>query len=168
MFTILNKLGVSLIEYAIVIAIIAILSVLTIPTFISLANNHRISGTSEGLYYALQYARAEAIKRNANVYVSFVTGSNWCYGVNVGANCTCSTAGSCGLLTVSAPSATQLSLSSTYGTNYVYFEGTHGAANTNGSLTFTLYNSTPLVTISVGVMGNLTMCSTGVPGYTAC
>lgn len=165
----LHNKGLSLIEFLIAISIIAILSVLSIPTFISLVKNHRLSSIAETLYYDLQYARTEAIKRNTTVYVSFTTGDNWCYGINAGSTCNCATAGSCALGTTQASAAQQVSLSASgYGSNYVSFEGTHGAANASGSLTMTLYQQTPLITLSIGMLGNLQMCSTGISGYTAC
>jgi len=167
--TIWNRRGVTLIEFVIILIIIVILTVIAVPTFITFYKTHRLKSTTEALYYALQFARTEAVKRNTTVYVSFTTGDSWCFGVNPGSSCNCGTAGSCTLLTVSAPQAQQISLSqSGYNSNYVYFEGTHGAANASGSLTYTLFGQTPLVKIKLGAMGNLQMCSTGVSGYTAC
>lgn len=161
--------GLTLIELITILGIVIILAVVSIPTFISYAQTKRISGAAEALFYALQYARSEAVKRNTNVYLSFVTGDNWCYGVNAGNSCDCTSPGSCALLSVSAPQSQTLSLSkSGYSSNYVYFESTHGAANSSGSITFTLYNQTKLITIKIGMMGNLQQCSTGISGYNPC
>lgn len=165
----MDSYGITLLELIIVLAIMVILSVLSIPLFSTLINSHRISGTAENLAYALDLARTEAIKRNTNVYLSFATGDNWCYGVNVGSSCNCATAGSCSLLTESASAAQTISLSSSgFSSNYVYFEGTHGAANSSGSITLTLYSTSNLITINIGRLGHLQMCSTGIGGYTAC
>lgn len=164
-----DKHGVSLLEFVVILVIIVILTTIAIPTFTSFYKTHRLKATTEALFEALQYARSEAIKRNTNVYLSFTTGDSWCYGVNAGSTCNCATAGSCGLLTVSVPQSQQLSLSQTgYGSGYVYFEGTHAAANTSGALTYTIYGQTSLVKISIARMGSLQVCSTGVSGYTAC
>lgn len=169
MVTLKSYQGLTLIELLIVLVVTIILTVVAIPSFVSVIQDHRLSATAENFYYDLQYARTQAIKQNATVYVSFATGDSWCYGINVGSSCTCSTAGSCGVKTVSASAPQLISLSqSGYGSNYITFEGTHGSANASGSVTFTLYQQTTLVKVSVGAMGNPTMCSTGLGGYTAC
>lgn len=161
--------GVTFLELIVMLVVVIILTLVSIPSFVSIVQTHRVSANAESLYYALQYARSEAIKRNTNVYVSFTTGDNWCYGINSGSACDCTTSGSCGLGVTKAAQTKQISLSATgYGSNSVYFEGTHGAANASGSITMTVYNSTPLVTISIGRLGNLQMCSTGISGYTTC
>lgn len=164
-----KKLGLTLTEMLVTIFILVILTVTAVPSVISFMNNHRLAATSDTLYYNLQLARMEAMKRNTTVYVSFVTGSNWCYGLNAGSTCNCSTAGSCGLGTITPPNATQSTLSASgYGSNYISFESSHGAANNSGSLTLTLYGSSSLITLSIGRFGNVTMCSTGISGYKAC
>lgn len=161
--------GITLLELIISLTIIIILTVTAVPLFFELYKNHRLASTAESLYYTLQFARSEAVKRNSNVYVSFTTGDSWCYGVNVGSTCNCATSGSCSLGSVSAPSSQTLSLSAVgLGGSYVYFEGTHGAANASGSLTFTLYGGSNLITTSIGRLGSLQICSTGLSGYTSC
>lgn len=169
MLRIKNHQGISLFELLIILSIAIILALVAIPTFISLVQSHRLASTAENLYYALQYARSEAIKRNTTVYVSYQTGDSWCYGINSGSSCNCSIANNCGLATYSAPASQQLSLSATGFTgNALQFEGTHGAANVSGTLTFTIYGKSTLITITVGRLGNLQTCATGLSGYTAC
>ena len=164
-----NIQGFGLIEIIITLTIIGILTLVAIPSFITQIKNYRLSATAENLYYALQYARTEAIKRNATIYVSFTTGDNWCYGINVGSACNCTVPANCGLGTTSASATQTLTLSTSgYSGGSVYFEGSHGAANASGSLTFTLYQQTSLIKISIGTLGNLQLCSTGISGYTGC
>jgi len=161
--------GMTLIEFLIIIGIMAITAVASVSSFTSIVRNYRISGVAEQLYYQLQYARSEAVKRNATVYVSFSTGDSWCYGINVGGTCDCTTAGSCGLATTSASAPGLISLSTSGMTgNSINFEGTHGAANASGSVTLTLFGQTSLITLSISRFGNLQLCSTGISGYTAC
>ncbi len=161
--------GFTLIELMLTLSIVIILTLIAIPSLRSLVQNHRISSVADNLYYFLQNARSEAIKRNAHVYVSFIPGDAWCYGMNVSSACTCSTPGSCSLGAVVSDNPEQISLSMTGLTgNSVYFEGTHAAANARGALTFTLYGQTPLISLSIGRLGNIQLCSTGISGYTAC
>ena len=106
-----RKQGFTMVELIVVLIIAAIITAMSAPTFISLVQQYRLSATTESLYFALQYARSEAVKRNATVYVSFAAGNTWCYGINVGSACTCGTVGSCGIATYSYGSAQQLTLS---------------------------------------------------------
>src|SRR5690349_19864067 len=132
----------TLTEFLVLLAIVVILSLVAFPTFMGFVKNYRISAEAENLYYTFQLARMEAVKRNANVYVSFSPSSNWCYGVNVGSACDCTTAGSCGLSTYTVAAANQSTLSTASMTgNSIYFEGSHGAANASGSVTLTLYGT---------------------------
>lgn len=161
--------GFSLIEALITVSVIAILALLSMPLFNSLVQKQRASGAAETLYNALQLAKSEAVKRNANVYVSFSTGNNWCYGINLNSACNCSISNNCGLASVSAPASQQLSLSTTgMSSNSIYFEGTHGSANSSSSVTFTVYGTSNLITVTIGRLGGITLCATGISGYTSC
>lgn len=154
----------------IALTVIGILTLVAIPSLTTLIKNQRIIGVSENLYSVLQNARSEAIKRNNNVYVSFQIGSNWCYGVNSGSACDCSTPTNCNLGTVTA-SNTQITLSQSglSGTPLqFYFESSHGGANAQRTFTFTDTNGTTAMTVKVNVLGNLSICSSQLTGYTAC
>jgi Tfp pilus assembly protein FimT len=149
--------------------VVGVLVIIAIPSFISYVQNNRAVGTAENLYYSLQYARSEAIKRNTTVYVSFVTGSNWCYGINPGSACTCTTPSSCALGAVSPANSTQTTLSTTGVTgNQITFEGTHGAAYKASTITFTVYGQTNAMGVDVSPMGDLLVCSSTISGYSGC
>lgn len=161
--------GITLIELLVMLAVILISTLLAIPSFTSIIQHYRITTAADELYAALQLARTEAVKRNTSVYISLTTGDTWCYGINTGSTCSCSTAGSCNLGSVSAPAAQLLSLSATGLTsNSFYFDNTHGGASNSVTITFTLYGQSSLITTSVSRLGNIQTCSTGITGYTAC
>jgi type IV fimbrial biogenesis protein FimT len=63
--------GFSLIELAVVIALIGILASLAIPAFSTLIANGRIRTAAEGMMNGLQVARAEAVRRNTFVDLRF-------------------------------------------------------------------------------------------------
>lgn len=162
-------LGLTMIELIVVLAIMIILALVAYPSFVSLVQYYRITGESDLLYSNLRTARAEAIKRNANVYFSFSTGDSWCYGANAGSACDCTTSGSCGLLTQTAGSAGQITLSTSgLSSGSVIFEPSHGAVSASGSVTMTLYGQSSLIRINIARFGSMSMCSTGISGYTAC
>lgn len=162
--------GITLLEIITSVVILGILALIAMPLFTSFVQNYRVSTAGDNLYFYLQYARSEAVKRNANIYVSFTTGDTWCYGINVGSACNCSVPSGCSLGSSSYQSAQQFSLSTSgFSGSSIYFEGSHGAANSSGSVTFTQYGlSSPLITVSFGRLGNLTICTTNINGYTAC
>lgn len=161
--------GYTVVELIVTLSIVSILAVVSIPYLGSIIQRNRISGTADNLYYYIQNARSEAVKRNANVYVSFVSGDSWCYGMNVGASCNCAIANNCGLGVVSAATSQQITLSTSgLSSNSIYFEGTHGAANASGTITLTLYGQSSYITISVGRLGNLQICASGIGGYQSC
>lgn len=161
-------IGITLIELLMGLAIFAILTMIAIPSIIPLVKKHRLVTISENLYYHLQYARTEALKKNTSIYVSFVTGDNWCYGINAGNNCNCTVDGNCALGAVRADSSQKNTLSAVGYSTDVIFESSHGWANNSGSLTFTEYGGSNLITINIGKLGSTQMCSIGITGYSAC
>lgn len=161
--------GFTMTEILVVLAIVSILALITIPLFSNIINKRRLALTADELFLALSNARTEAIKRNSNVYVSFNTGSTWCYGINVGSACNCTAPSTCNIKSATYAKDQQMTLSTSgIASGNFYFETIHGGASTIGTITFTLYADTPLVTISVSRLGNLQICSTGLSGYTAC
>ena len=104
--------GFTVIELMIAVAIVAIISVVAIPTFDDFRVRERLKGAATNLYTDLQFARSEAVQRNAEVTVSFNPGANWCYGIHQGAAaCDCTAANSCSIKTVAGTDFRDISLS---------------------------------------------------------
>ncbi len=152
--------GFSLIELLVTVAVLGILLSIAVPSFQTTLEKQRLVGAAEQLYEDLQYARTEAIKRNANVFVSFTTGSNWCYGIAL-ATCTCGTAGSCQLSgidkVVSGTDFRGGSLASTFG-GPTSFEPRRGTAP-GGNGTATLRSNYGSIKIIAGSLGRVRICS---------
>jgi type IV fimbrial biogenesis protein FimT len=158
--------GMTLAEVLITITIVCILVAVSVPTFISMYQEYRLSTNISKMYYVLLYAKSVAIKNNKTVYVNFGTGTAWCYGINLSSTCNCNIANSCGLGTYSATSTQDISLSTTGLTsNTLQFDGTHGSASTS-SVTFTLNSNT--ISVSIFALGNMRICSNQISGYPTC
>jgi type IV fimbrial biogenesis protein FimT len=164
-----SKQGFTLLELLIVLVIIAVLAMLTLPSLLGFNQEHKTEYTAQNLYYALQYARSEAVLQNTTIYVNFQTGLSWCYGMNATSNCNCSVANSCAMQVASAPASQMTVLSATGLTNNsLTFEPTHGASGAKSILTFTATGSTPAMSVEVPIMGSVVLCSTTISGYSAC
>lgn len=164
-----RRKGITLIELLVMLAIVTILSLLSIPLYKDLSEYYRITTAVQQLHSILEYARTEAVKRNTSVYVSVTTGDSWCYGVNTGSACTCTTASSCNLGAVSAPAPQLLTLSATgLSSSAFYFDNIHAGASNTVTLTYTLYGQSSLITTTISRMGSISTCSTGISGYTSC
>lgn len=104
--------GLTLVELVTAVTIVAIVTVFAVPSFEDFRVRERLKGAANNLYTDLQFARSEAVQRNAQVSVSFVTGAGWCYGIHQGnAQCDCATANSCSIKTVSGADFPGISMS---------------------------------------------------------
>jgi Tfp pilus assembly protein FimT len=163
-----NDTGLSIFELLTMIAIVAILVIVAVPSFIYFQQLNRINTLAQNLYYNLQYARTEAIKRNSSIYVTFSNGSNWCYGINAGSACTCATPANCNLGATTSNN-TQATLSSSgLVSNSIIFEPNHGGSNTQATVSYTVTGGTQAVSVQVGLSGSVQTCSNNVSGYQAC
>ena len=74
--------GMTLIEVMVVVAIIGIIVAIAAPSFSAMLEKQRIKGAAEAVLADLRWARAEAIKRNERVRVTFTSGSHWSYTID--------------------------------------------------------------------------------------
>lgn len=160
--------GFSLIEILVTLTVIAALVTIAVPSLISYTQKNRLIGVTQQLYDSLQFARSQAVKTNSTIYVSFTTGSNWCYGINSGTSCSCTVANSCGLGATSAANSTSLTMTASgLNSSSVKFEPNHGAANANSTITFTTGDSSAAISVKINLLGSILICST-LTGYQAC
>lgn len=66
-----------MIELMVVLAIVAISATLAAPSFSKMIANYRVSSAAEAVLTGLNYARAEALRRNTAVSFSLGSGSGW-------------------------------------------------------------------------------------------
>ena len=68
--------GFTLMEVMVTIGIIAIVSAIAVPNYMSWLPKHRMGGAARDIYSAMQYARMRAVKEKTRVTVSFSIGTN--------------------------------------------------------------------------------------------
>jgi type IV fimbrial biogenesis protein FimT len=88
--------GFTLIELMIVVAIVAVLLSIAVPSFNDFFEKNRLKRASEAVYGLVASAKAESAIRDADMQVTINAGT-WCVGYANAANCNC---------TLSNPSAT--------------------------------------------------------------
>lgn len=159
----LRSSGFTLLELMIVIAIIAILAALALPSFTTTLDKQRITGAAEAMLADLRWARAEAIKRNRKIRVTFTIGSPWSYRIHADPD------GDNTLLkTVSGsdfPSTTLSSASFAGGVVYTTFDPVRGTNPNNGTAAITSNNFSAEVKVST--LGRARICGS-MGGYEAC
>ncbi len=159
--------GFTLMEMLIAVMIVSVLAVIALPSFLDLIQANRVKSASEGLYQDIFFARSEAVKQNKNVFISFQTGTTWCYGISTDAACNCSLTSSCNLRRVTSANFSGISMSTTgIGGGSVWFEGARGVAEEAGTIGFTIAGKT--VDVSLARMGRVEICSDDIGGYRAC
>lgn len=95
---ILNHRGFTFIELMITLVILGIVIGISTVPFQNLIADQALSKAASQVYYTLQLAKIEAIKRNQKIYVQFCEQqSAWKMGMSDTASCDCFTANSCQL-----------------------------------------------------------------------
>lgn len=83
--------GFTLVELMVTLAVLAILVTTAVPALTDLLDSQRLRATAQRIATDLRYARAEAVKRHADIPigVSFAPGRDWCYGISQQLPCDC-------------------------------------------------------------------------------
>ena len=171
--------GFTVVELMIVLVVAVILVLLAAPSFRSMQDRQRVKSAGSNLNVDIQYARSEAVRKNAEVTVSLSAGTTpWCYGVVDGsAACDCTTAGSCGLKTVSGADFRDVSMALTGGNGLTINprQGRVAAVAGGGSgvvttaITFTGTTGAQLQS-QINSLGRVLQCAPGgtLSGYPSC
>ena len=90
--------GFTLFELMISVAIISIISIIGLVSYQHLIANQALSYRADQIYYTLQFAKSEAIKRNKKIYVHFCEQKTiWKMGISESSQCDCFTSNACQL-----------------------------------------------------------------------
>ncbi len=155
--------GFTLLELMITLAIVAILAAVAMPTYTSTIAKRRVIGAAEALLSDLRWARSEALKRNVDIRVTLVTGSDWSYSINAdpqGANTLIKRFSG-----TSFPDTSLFSASFRGGVSYTTFDPVRGVNANNGRAVFTAGSYGASVTVST--LGRARICD-APGGYESC
>ena len=171
-----SQRGVTLIEAAIALAIVAIVASTVAPGFQGLVARKRLEGVATQLATDLQYVRTEAVARNEPVRVSFHTDpAGSCYVIHTGAKAQCHCSGpaparcdgeAVQIKTVYLPVALRVGVQGSVGS--ILFDPLHGTSTPTGTARVT--GAQGAIHHVVNVMGRVRSCSPegALPGYRVC
>lgn len=80
--------GFTIIELMVVVAVLAIVATVAVPSFQQIIENNRLATEANRLFSAMSYARSEAVRVGDDVSMTATSGAfsdGWC--VHIGANC---------------------------------------------------------------------------------
>ncbi|MEK8048938.1 GspH/FimT family pseudopilin [Ideonella sp. DXS22W] len=84
-----SRLGFTLVELAIAMAVLAVLMAAGAPSFSAAIARHRLQATARHLQADLSLARQEAVTRGLPAHVSLQAGAQWCWALSLGAAVDC-------------------------------------------------------------------------------
>ncbi len=94
--------GLTFLEVALVLAVIAIFASLAVPSFTARMERQRVQGAAEALAGDIAEARFEAARRGQPLFVEATAGASWCWAVATAPGCSCDGTQSCQLHAVRA------------------------------------------------------------------
>ncbi len=169
--------GFTLIEAMIVVAVIAVLLAVVVPSFNDFFDKNRLKRASEEMYGLIMKAKAETVTRDRGLSVSVDSGT-WCAGYAVAANCDCSLAdpdavGACAvpvagvnvLQAIDGTSFTGVAIAADFDTT---FNSIRGTAN-NGTISLSAGNWA--LNVMVSTRGRIRVCAPDANrtmGYSGC
>ena len=83
--------GFTLLEVVVVLAVLGIVLSVAVPNYASYLARQRLRHVAELLELDLRRARTLSVDESRNIYVSFHSGPQWCWGTSRAAPCDCAT-----------------------------------------------------------------------------
>lgn len=90
-----RRSGVTLIEVTVMLAVLAVLAALTVPSYGARLQRQRLQAAAEALAGDLVNARFEAARRGHALHLEPRAGADWCWSVALAPGCACGAAQAC-------------------------------------------------------------------------
>lgn len=152
--------GFTLLELAIVMAVVAILAAIAVPSYQQLLARQQLRAAGEALALDLRHAREEARRSGRPSYVSFGGGPQWCWGISQGQPCDCTSG--VPACTQARGSARDYPLVELARADALTFEPSLGRALVAGSATLKSRKGHSLQ-VQVGALGRPLLCGPDAP-----
>lgn len=81
--------GLTLVELAVCIALLAVVATLALPSLANMLARHRLKAAGQALAQDIAEARFEAARRGQDLHVDLHTGPGWCWTVATAPGCGC-------------------------------------------------------------------------------
>lgn len=157
--------GLTLIEIAITLAVLAILATIALPAFGDRLARQRLVATAEGLAMDLADARFQAAQTGQSLHLVFAPGADWCYAVARAPGCDCRSMQACQLKVVRARDVPGILLA--HGTD-ASFDASAVAA-VGGAAELRSARGPHALRVSLTPLGRARLCSpSGLAGYPPC
>jgi type IV fimbrial biogenesis protein FimT len=170
--------GISLLEMAIVIALVAVIGATAFPSFTALVDARRLEGAATRLAADIQFARSEAIARNRPLRLSVRAAAGatcWIVHTGAAADCSCGagnapalcSGGAVAIKSVVLANAERVGVAGNVGS--IVFDPLHGTSTPTGTLRIVDARGRAIHHV-VNVLGRVRSCSpdAALPGYPAC
>ncbi len=155
--------GLTLIELAVVIALVVTLVTLAVPGFADHLARHRLRAAGQALLAEMQEARYAAAQRQQTLHLSFAGGADACWSLALAPGCDCRVAQRCRLRAVP--------LAQYKGVELVDWEDAHFESTGTGAGHAALRSSRGhVLRVEVSPLGRSRLCSPGQaqPGVPGC
>lgn len=163
-----RRLGFTLIEVMVTVALLALLATLTLPSFGSQLARHRLRAAADTLAQDLGEARFLAAQTGTTLFVTFRAGAQWCYAVTRASGCDCSSPQPCQLKVARAEDTPGVLLADGH---EIRLDAVPDGAALGGDMT-TAELSTPSgdrLRVGLRPLGRASICApTPLPGYPTC
>jgi type IV fimbrial biogenesis protein FimT len=157
--------GLTLIEIAVVVAVLAILTTMAVPTLGDRLARQRLASAGEELALDMAQARHEAAQAGQTLHLVFTPGTSWCYAVARSAGCGCASAQACQIKVVRGSDHPGVTLTS--GSDASFDAAAVSLAT--GSAELLGVNGKHGLRVALSPLGRARLCSpSGLKGYTAC
>ena len=176
--------GFTLVEAMIVVAIIAVLLAVVVPSFSDFFDKNRLKRATEEVYGLITKARAETVIRDMDLFITVDSGT-WCAGYAAAADCDCTetdpdAAGACAVpVGDDADGNPEMVLQAIDGTSFTgvaiaadfdsTFNSINGTANNNGTVSLTV--GVWALNVVVNTRGGVRICAPNANrtmGYNGC
>lgn len=148
--------GFSLLEVGVVLVILVILLVAALPAYGDFLVRKQLELASQSLVQDLRLARQASQIGQSNVFVSFRTGTQWCWGVNRGEPCDCGQPSSCNMSHMDGRDFKRIHLQRA---DALEFERSMGRALQMGGAEFVADKGAQRLRVEVSAMGRTQVCS---------